>query len=78
MGKVVGAVTGKEAGQKDLRQLSNEIRHDKEAQSAVESINSVLNGSTAGVKYCPIDGERYSSKFEVCPKHHVPLKTLEE
>lgn len=78
MGAVVGSVTGKETSEQDLRKLEQQIRHDNEAQSAVESITGAMSGSAAAGKYCPVDGERYSSKFEKCPKHDVLLKNIEE
>ena len=78
MGAVVGAVTGKETSEQDLRKLEHQIRHDKEAQSAVESITGALSDPSSAGKYCPVDGERYSSKFEKCPNHGVLLKNIEE
>lgn len=78
MGAVVGSVTGQPVGSKDLRNLGQQVRTDKEAQSAIESITGVVNDPAAMGKYCPVDGERYSGKFEVCPKHNVPLKYIEE
>ena len=78
MNAVVGAVAGNEAGPVDVRQLEKQLRNDKEAQSAVESITGAISDSSIMGKYCPIDGERYSSKFEKCPKHNVLLKNIEE
>ena len=78
MGAVVSSVTGKETSEEDLRKLDQQIRHDKEAQSAVESITGTMSDPAAVGKYCPVDGERYSAKFERCPKHHVLLKNIEE
>ena len=78
MAAVVGSVTGKEANEQDLKKLGQQIRHDKEAQSAVESITGAMSDPSAAGKYCPVDGERYSSKFEKCPKHGILLKNIEE
>ena len=78
MGAVVGSVTGKETSEEDLRKLDQQIRHDKKAQSAVESIAGAMSDPAAAGKYCPVDGERYSAKFEKCPKHDVLLKNIEE
>lgn len=78
MGTVVGAVTGTKASEEDLHKLEDQIRHDKEAQSAVESITQGMTDPSAMGKYCPVDGERYSAKFEKCPQHDVLLKNIEE
>lgn len=77
MEKVVGAVSGQEVNEQDLRKLNQQIQKDPEAKSAVESINNTLSGQVT-VKYCPVDGERYNPKFLECPIHHVPLKILTE
>ena len=75
---VVGAVTGAKTDEKDLRELEAQIRRDPQAQSAVESITQGMTDPSAAGKYCPVDGERYSAKFDMCPKHAVPLKNIEE
>jgi hypothetical protein len=78
MQEVVGSVTGQKTSEADLHKLGQQIRNDKDAQSAVESITGAMNDSASQIKYCPVDGERYSAQFSVCPKHNVPLKNLEE
>jgi hypothetical protein len=78
MGEVVGSVTGKKTSEGDLRKLGQQMRHDKEAQSAVDSITGAMTDPSHQIKYCPIDGERYSAQLKVCPKHGVPLKNLDE
>ncbi len=75
MESVLGNVAGKPVSQKDLEKLNRAIQKDPEAKSAVQTITNSLRAEQV-VKFCPIDGERYSPKFENCPVHHVPLKTL--
>lgn len=76
MEHVLGAVSGKTIDEKDLRKLNNDIAKDPEAKSAVQTISNAVSGQGPGVRYCPVDGERYSPKFAECPVHHVPLKIL--
>ena len=74
---VTGAVSGKPLTQEEMKNLANDVRKNKETRSAVEAITDSMNPSENVVKYCPVDGERYSSKFSVCPVHHVPLKEVQ-
>ena len=78
MSHVVGAVSGQEINAKDLRKLNARIAKDPQAKSAVRAITNSLSGDGQVVKYCPIDGERYSAKFEFCPVHKVRLKIVGE
>ncbi|MEK7097357.1 MAG: hypothetical protein AAB906_00745 [Patescibacteria group bacterium] len=78
MEHVLGAVSGKPLDQKGLENLSREIQKDPAAKSAVKTITDSMSGQDQAVKYCPIDGQRYSPKFESCPVHQVPLKTLSD
>jgi hypothetical protein len=78
MSHVVGAVSGQEMTEKDLRKLNAQIQKDPQAKSAVQAITNSMGGQGQAVKYCPIDGERYSSKFEMCPIHKVLLKIVGE
>lgn len=77
LGSVVSAISGKDIKKDELRDLGRSIQKDEEARSAAETLTDSLT-SRGIVKYCPIDGERYSSKLSVCPIHNVPLKVLEE
>lgn len=74
---VTGAVSGKPLTQEEMKNLTHDLRKDKEARSAVQAITDSMNPSENVVKYCPVDGERYSSKFTVCPVHNVPLKEVQ-
>lgn len=76
MEKVVGAVSGQEVSEKDLRELGKRAQTDPQTKSALEAVSGSVSGQAGGVKYCPVDGERYSAKFLECPVHHVPLKAL--
>ena len=49
-----------------------------EAASAIHSVADALRGQSGTVKYCPVDGKRYSAHLEMCPEHQVPLKEMEE
>ena len=74
---VVGAVSGKTVSEKDLKNLSKEIRKDPETQKAIQAMADTMGSAAPHIKYCPVDGQRFSAKFTVCPKHNVPLKDLE-
>ncbi len=78
MEHVLGAVSGKSVDQKQLENLGQTIQKDPQAKSAVEAITNTMSGQASNVKYCPIDGQRYSPKFVSCPVHHVPLKSLSD
>lgn len=75
LGTVVGAVSGREVSRKELETLGRQIQTNGETRSAVEAITNSMSG-TAGIKYCPVDGQRYSPKFMTCPVHHIELKEL--
>jgi len=75
---VASAVSGQEIQEKDLQDLGRKIQRDPEAKSAVQAITNSLSGQGQVIKYCPIDGERYSPKFTICPIHQVLLKTIDE
>ncbi len=74
---VVTAVSGEEVTEQDLRNLAREARTDEGTRSAVEAVSGAMTGEVT-VKYCPVDGKRYSAQMQECPVHHVPLKTVEE
>ncbi len=62
----------------DLNTLVRDLRKDKQAQSAVETLTNTLSGRPSDVKYCPVDGQRFSGKIQICPVHTVELKTVED
>ena len=78
MGAVVGSVTGQPVEREDLLKLGEQIRDDKDAQSAVGSITGAVGDAATAGKYCPVDGERYSAQFTECPTHKALLKNIEE
>ena len=61
-----------------LKELSQDIQKDKQAQSAIESVTEAMSSNRIAVHYCPVDGERFSPRVQVCPTHHVLLKEVEE
>ena len=78
LGTVVGAINGQKVDQEQLQKTAREIRRDPEARHAVEAITRSMGGTGVKVKYCPIDGKRYSPSLEICPEHGVTLKPVEE
>ncbi len=73
---VTGAVSGQEIDDKKLKDIAVEMRKDPEARSAVESVTQSLRGEK-NIKYCPVDGKRFSGHLEICPEHKVRLEDLE-
>lgn len=71
------AVSGKELNEKELKDLKNQLKTDKEAQSAVQSISESLDPSRAKVKYSPLTGKRYAPHLEYEPGTGVKLEVLE-
>lgn len=75
---VAGSIAGKPLTQEDLRKLEQQMKNNPEAKSAVETISQSLGSQQIKVKYCPIDGKRFSLKIEMCPDHNVRLKFVDE
>jgi hypothetical protein len=75
---MVSSVSGQDVNEEDLRDLVRDVSRNAETQSAVQEISDAMTGEGAIIKYCPVDGKRYSSRFAVCPEHNVALKELEE
>jgi hypothetical protein len=59
-----------------LKNLSIQVAHDPNAQSAVRSINTALSPQHT-VKYCPEDGTRFSADMIWCPDHKVKLEWVD-
>jgi hypothetical protein len=78
VGSVTGALTGKELSEEEKRKMVRDLKNDKEAQSAMRSISGALDVKQTGIKYCPIDGQRFSADMEICPVHKVKLKELSD
>ena len=61
-----------------MKELSSQIQKDEEAQGALEQLNQALTPEPMPLRYCPVDGQRFSRRVEVCPEHKVRLKEIEE
>ncbi len=77
LGSVTEGLTNQKVSDKDLKNLAIQIQKDPQAKSALESINQALSVQQTGIKYCPVNGKRYSHRFKVCPVHGVELKNVE-
>ena len=75
VGSVAGALSGKTMSDEDTRHLMKKIQSDPQARSAVEAITAA-GAQPVVIKYCPVDGKRFSSRFVRCPEHDVSLKIL--
>ena len=69
-------LTNKPITEAQLKNLSLQVAHDPQAQSALRSINTALS-PVHTVKYCPEDGERFSADMIWCPDHKVKLEWIE-
>jgi hypothetical protein len=69
-------LTNQPITQEQLKDLSLQVANDPQAQSAIRSINTALSPQHT-VKYCPEDGERFSSDMIYCPDHKVKLEWVE-
>jgi hypothetical protein len=76
-GTVTEGLTNQNISQKDLKNLAIQVQKDPQVKSAVQSVNEALKAQQTGVKYCPIDGQRFDTSVDLCPIHHVKLKTVE-
>ena len=76
-GTVTEGLTNQPVSQQDLKKLSVQVQKDPQAKSAVQSINQALTVQQAGIKYCPIDGQRFDASVDTCPTHHIKLKVVE-
>ena len=56
-----------------LKHLAVVVAKDPQAQSAIRSINTALSAQHT-VKYCPVDGKRFSAGMIWCPDHKVKLE----
>ena len=69
-------LTNKPVSETDLKHLTVQVAKDPQAQSALRSINTALSPEHT-VKYCPVNGQRFSADVVICPVHHVKLKWVE-
>ena len=44
----------------------------------MNAVTEAMGDDLQKVKYCPLDGKRYSPKLETCPEHGVLLMWVEE
>lgn len=77
LGAVTQGLTNKDISQEDLKRLAVQVQRDPQAKSALEAVNASFNVKDTGVKYCPVDGKRYSSRLEFCPDHKTKLLPVE-
>lgn len=75
---VAGALGGQPVDDQKLKEISEQMRKDPQAQSAIESVTGSLSGQGLNIKYCPTDGKRYSGEMLLCPEHRVELKSIDE
>ncbi len=77
LGAVTEGLTNQNLTDKDLKNLAVQVQKDPKAQSAVKSINQALSVEQTGIKYCPKDGKRFSSRVTYCPDDGTLLKDVE-
>ncbi len=76
VGEVAGVLAGQELTDEQKKKFVRDIQKDKDAQSALRSIAGAMDIKQAAVKYCPVDGKRYSHDLQICPVHKVELQEL--
>ena len=77
LGTMAQGLTNADINREGLQHLAAQVQKDPQAQSAVKAVNSAFNIQDTGVKYCPVDGKRYSSRLDMCPEHKVKLLPVE-
>ena len=76
IGNVADALAGQPLTDEQKRKLTKDIQKDKDAQSALRSIAGAMDIKQVAVKYCPVDGQRFSAALQICPVHKVKLNEL--
>ena len=74
---VAGALAGQELTAQDIKSLKKDLQANGETRRAVKEITDSLQ-QPVHVKYCPVDGQRYSAGLKLCPVHHVELKEIQK
>ena len=74
---VAGSVGGGPLTEEEFKNLKKQAQSNPEAQSAVESIKNSWQKNKQNIKFCPVDGERFSATVTTCPTHGVELKNLQ-
>ena len=77
MGVVARGLTNTDLSRENLKHLATQVQKDPQARSAVKAVNTAFSIQNTGVKYCPVDGKRYSSRVDECPEHKVKLLLVE-
>jgi hypothetical protein len=77
LGTVTEGLTNQNINKNDLKNLAVSVQKDPQTKSAVQSINEALKVQQTGIKYCPVDGQRFDASVDICPVHHVKLKVVE-
>ena len=77
VGTMAEGLTNKDISPEDLKRLGEQLKNDPQAKSAVESVNSALQAKQGGIRYCPVDGKRFSDRVTKCPYCGALLKDLE-
>lgn len=72
---VVEAVSGQDISPDEMQKLKKQIRKDPQTRQSIQTISEVYTGSHI-IKFCPVDGRRYSSSIINCPDHEVELEIL--
>ena len=73
---VADVLAGQPLTDEQKRKFTKDIQKDKDTQSALRSIAGAMDVKQAVVKYCPVDGQRYSADLQICPVHKIKLKEL--
>ncbi len=76
MTSMTQGLTNQPITEENLKKLARQVGKDPQAQSALKSINTALSAQHT-VKYCPVDGQRFSTDVLECPVHRVQLKWVE-
>lgn len=77
IGLVAEALRGQSMSDEEVDVFVDQLRKDEQAQSAVQSIADSMSPDNVRVKYCPVDGARFSPELLQCPQHHVDLIFVE-
>lgn len=76
--KSIGAaMAGRPLSPEEAQRLEQQLKADPEAQDAIRKISDSMREAPQA-KYCPVGGEHYAPRLEICPIHKVKLKTVGE
>jgi len=77
LGSIAEAISGKPLSDEEKQDLEAQIRKDKDAQRAVQSITESMDSTSKRLKYSPATGKRYAPHLTTDPETGVPLEWLE-